>query len=292
MKATSHSKLRTVFIITYCLMLLIFLRLSAGCSGGKQSSVDDSRLESAAAVEASETTTGRNADAAETIQGDVVEIINSGGYTYILIQTAAEQVWAAGPPTEVKVGESVMLPGGMLMRDFHSKTLDRTFETIYFVPFFKAQDVGSGDPHATLNRAHGGMDVLSDRMDSGHGNDGVPISGTKTVVDRIVQSELIEKAPGGYTIEEIYSLKKDLAGQKVKVRGVVVKFTPAIMGKNWLHLQDGSGSEKSYDLTVTTNATASFGDLVMIQGVLAVDKDFGAGYRYEVIVEDSEIITD
>ena len=71
-----------------------------------------------------------------------------------------------------------------------------------------------------------------------------------------------------------------------------MKFTPAIMGTNWLHLQDGTGDEGSHDLTVTTAASAKVGDLIMIRGVLAVDKDFGAGYRYQVIVEGAELITE
>jgi hypothetical protein len=292
MKKPRPSALRMALIAICCLMLFLFFQLNAGCSVEKESIGGDSQQASAAAVEASEATARQNADAANTIQGEVVEIMNSGGYTYILVQSAEKQVWAAGPPTEVKIGETVMLPAGMLMHDFHSKILNRTFETIYFVPSFDAQNAGNGDPHEAINQSHGDIDVLSDRGDSRRGDDKGPISGTRTVADRIVRSELIEKAPGGYTIEEIYTLKTDLAGQTVKVRGVVVKFTPAIMGTNWLHLQDGTGTEESYDLTVTTDAIASFGDLIMIQGVLAVNKDFGAGYRYEVIIEGGEMITD
>jgi hypothetical protein len=292
MNKTRPSAFRTALITSCCLLSVIFFQLNAGCGGGKESAGGDSQRDTAAAAKASKTSTGRDTDAPNTIRGEVVETMNSGGYTYIQVQTAEDRIWAAGPPSEVEVGETVELPAGMLMHDFHSKTLDRTFETIYFVQSFDAQDIASSDPHEASNRAHGGLDIPADRSASGPGNSGGPISGTKTVADRIVQSELIEKAPGGYTVEEIYNLKKDLAGRTVKVRGVVVKFTPNIMGTNWVHLQDGTGTESSYDLTVTTDATVGFGDLIMMEGVLAVDKDFGAGYRYEVIVEGGELITD
>ncbi len=71
----------------------------------------------------------------------------------------------------------------------------------------------------------------------------------------------------------------------------MVKFTPRIMGKNWLHLQDGSGDTAAgtHDLTVTTNVTAKVGDTVLISGAVTLDKDFGEGYKYDVIIEDAKV---
>jgi hypothetical protein len=102
----------------------------------------------------------------------------------------------------------------------------------------------------------------------------------------------IERAEGGKTVAEVWAERQDLAGGEVAVRGRVVKFLPSIMGKNWLHLRDGSGEEGGNDLTVTTTATVAVGDLVTVTGRLAVDRDFGAGYRYQVILEDAEVRTD
>ena len=73
------------------------------------------------------------------------------------------------------------------------------------------------------------------------------------------------------------------------MRGKVVKFTPEIMGKNWIHLQDGTGAAGTSDLTVTTSASAKTGDTVTVKGILVVDKDFGYGYAYDVIIEDAEV---
>jgi hypothetical protein len=73
-------------------------------------------------------------------------------------------------------------------------------------------------------------------------------------------------------------------------RGKVVKTNPNIMGKNWLHVRDGSGAEGTNDLTVTTAGTApNVGDTVVVKGTVALEKDFGMGYQYDIIVEDAEV---
>jgi hypothetical protein len=100
----------------------------------------------------------------------------------------------------------------------------------------------------------------------------------------------IAKADGGLTVAEVFAGKDQLTGQPVVVRGKVVKSNPDIMGKNWLHVRDGSGAEGTNDLTVTTaGAVPNVGDTVVVKGVLALNKDFGMGYQYDVIVEDAEV---
>lgn len=100
----------------------------------------------------------------------------------------------------------------------------------------------------------------------------------------------IAKADGGMTVAEVFAGKDQLAGQPVLVRARVVKSNPGIMGKNWLHVRDGSGAEGTNDLTVTTSgAVPEVGDTVLVKGPLALNKDFGMGYVYDVIVEDAEV---
>lgn len=100
----------------------------------------------------------------------------------------------------------------------------------------------------------------------------------------------IAKAEGGRTVAEVFAAKAGLAGQEVLVRGRVVKANPNIMGRNWLHIRDGSGGEGTNDLTVTTTGTApQVGDTVLVKGKVALDRDLGMGYLYEVIVEDAEV---
>ena len=101
----------------------------------------------------------------------------------------------------------------------------------------------------------------------------------------------ITKAEGGKNVFEVYTEKSELANQKVAVRGKVVKTNAGIMGKDWLHVRDGSGEEGKNDLTVTTTAQPlpNVGDTVLITGTVVLDKDFGMGYQYPVLVEDAEV---
>jgi len=100
----------------------------------------------------------------------------------------------------------------------------------------------------------------------------------------------IAKADGGKTIAEVFAEKDQLAGQPVVFRGKIVKTNPNIMGKNWLHVRDGSGAEGTNDLTVTTAGTVpNVGDTVVVKGTVALNKDFGMGYQYDIIVEDAEV---
>jgi aspartyl/asparaginyl-tRNA synthetase len=104
----------------------------------------------------------------------------------------------------------------------------------------------------------------------------------------------VDKAEGenGRTVEQCFAEAEQLDGKAVRVRGKVVKFSPEIMGKNWIHLQDGSGDpmKNTHDLVVTTAETVAKDAVIVIEGVLSKDKDFGAGYRYEAIIEDAKVV--
>jgi hypothetical protein len=101
----------------------------------------------------------------------------------------------------------------------------------------------------------------------------------------------IAKAEGGKTVQDVYTEKASLANQKVVVRGKVVKTNAGIMNKDWLHVRDGSGAEGTNDLTVTTTSTPlpNVGDTVVVTGTVVLDKDFGMGYQYPVLIEDAEV---
>ena len=77
----------------------------------------------------------------------------------------------------------------------------------------------------------------------------------------------------------------------VLVRGKIVKYNAGIMGKNWIHLRDGSGSaaDESNDILVTTTQPAKLADVVTVQGVVRTNKDFGSGYAYKVLIDDAAL---
>jgi len=103
------------------------------------------------------------------------------------------------------------------------------------------------------------------------------------------EADKIAEAKDVVKVEEVFAKKDALNGKKITVKGEVVKFNSSIMGKNWVHIKDGSGKPGTNDLTATTNDTANVGDKVVVTGTLAVGKDFGAGYKYEAIMEEATI---
>ena len=209
-----------------------------------------------------------SADQAAAKNGNVVETMDAGGYTYVKVDTGSETLWAAAPQFSVKVGDPVVIPQGMPMKNFHSKTLERDFDLIYFV-----DSVLVGGESAAAAKA----------MPEGH-----PTIDTAKASESVDLSD-VKPAESGKTVETLYSGKDELAGKEVTLRGKVVKFSPQIMGKNWIHIQDGTGEEGNNDLTVTTDSTAQIGDTVLVTGVLTKDKDFGYGYQYPLIIEDAKI---
>ena len=230
--------------------------------------------------------TGANDAAAGTVPGQapsvnggtgkVLETMNSGGYTYVKADIGGTEVWAAAPQFSVKPGDVVVIPEGAPMPNYYSKTLDRTFDRIYFVPSIAIQG-GAGRIPTTALDAHGGGATPLE-----HG-------GSAAARPAAVQISGIKRADGGKTVEELFQDKAGLAGKDVVVRGKVVKFSSAIMGKNWLHVQDGSGAPGTNDLAVTTDVTVSVGDTVLVKGKMTTDKDFGVGYKYDVILEDAAV---
>jgi hypothetical protein len=243
------------------LMILVLALALLGACGGD----DDA---STTTTTSDQTPPPAAQQAAGTIAGNVVETMDASGYTYVMVEVDGEQVWAAGPQTKVNVGDAVTIATGMPMPKFHSEALDRTFDTLYFV-----NDFGSG----MAAPGHGGM--------GGMGAGAHPINEPGADVDLTG----IERAEGGKTVAEVYAEADALAGQKVRVQGKVVKYNVNIMDRNWIHVRDGSGAEGANDLTVTTQNFAKVGDLVVIEGTLAKDRDFGHGYKYDVIVEEAAV---
>jgi hypothetical protein len=235
--------------------VLPLLAMSA-CSGDSES--DGTREAPAAGVSAS----------GETFVGRVAETMDAGGYTYVHLERAGESIWAAGPRGKVDVGEELGVSLAMPMRDFSSEALDRTFDVVYFVSAFE-------------RGGRSALQGMTEAMGDAH--------------SRAPSTELdlggIVKPDGGHTVAELWRGRSELAGQPVTLRGRVVKYNAGIMGRNWIHIQDGSGDPASgnHDVAVTSSGEASVGDLVLVRGTVAIDRDFGGGYHYGVLVEEASV---
>ncbi|HEY3452318.1 MAG TPA: nucleotide-binding protein [Myxococcales bacterium] len=226
------------------------------------------------------------------LKGKVLEKIDAASYSYLRLQTAQGEVWAAVPQTGTQVGMDVEVIGGMDMNGFESKTLGRKFDKIVFGQLGGGPGPGATPEQIAKVAAATGTPpsnlMAAGALPPGH----PPMGGAANVGD--VKVEKVEKAAGANakTVAEVWAQKATLKQAKVVVRGKVVKLNSGIMGKTWLHLRDGSGTDeaKDNDLTVTTKETAAaVGDVVTVEGAVQVDKDFGAGYQYPVIVEDASV---
>ncbi len=182
----------------------------------------------------------------------VKEVLNTPKYSYLRVDENNEEYWIAILKTEVKIGSEYAFEGGLLKRNFYSQEYDRIFEKVYLV---------SG---------------ISD------------ISGNKVQTSSIEKpSEMnmdvsnIELAEGSIKIDDIIKQKDKYADKTVKVTGKCIKVNPNIMNRNWVHLSDGSGE----NIVITTNEEVVLGTVVNLEGTISINRDFGAGYKYDIIME-------
>ena len=204
------------------------------------------------------------------ITGKVLKTLESGGYTYVYLQQKkGKKIWVAFPKAKVSVGKTVSLVPGGEFKNFKSKTLNRTFDRIIFSLGPVPKKGENGKPQQMA------MPGSKEAM--------VPPENIK-----------IDKASGAnsYTVAELFAQKAKLNGKKVVVKGKVVKVSQWIMQRNWIHLQDGTGSaeKKNHDLVVTMTALPADGQTITVTGTLQKDKDFGMGYKYEVLIDSAEIV--
>jgi len=196
--------------------------------------------------------------------GTVAETMTSGGYTYIRLEE--QDKWLAANAFAVSVGDKVQYSGGMEMNEFQSKSLDRTFESIWFVS--KASLAGgvggasSGDKHAAAMPPKMPVAVQA------------PAPGDITPLKE------------GKTVAAIFAESADLKEQVVSLNARVMKISKDIMGRNWITLQDGTGVEPDNELIATSQEVVSPGDMVIARGMVVTDLDIGYGYEYKVLLEE------
>ena len=247
------------------------------------------------------------ASASQNLTGKVLETMDSAGYTYMQVDIGSSQPWVAIPQSQIKVGQEVTYQPGMVMNNFASKTLNRTFDAIVFSsglvgaaaphgaggkdssmksPHGKAAPNGGNDSFASAVQAEGGIPAATQAQVAGSGGSLGAIAPPSEVK--------VEKAAGdnAFSVGEIFAKPEALNGKTIRVQGKVVKFSPMIMGRNWIHLQDGTGDQatNTHDLVVTTSEEVKVDDVITIEGVLAANKDFGAGYKYVAIVESAKTV--
>jgi hypothetical protein len=200
----------------------------------------------------------------------VEDRIDASDYSYLQVsEKDGKKYWIAVTKVDAVKGDILYFTKSMEMKNFHSSTLNRTFESVLFV-----EDI-TKTPHNMNNP-----------------NSAPPVD-PKTAHSQVMSTPKIdakiEHVKDGKTVAQVYNDMNQLTGKIIKIRGKVVKFNPEIMGRNWIHIQDGTVSGNNYDLMVTSKDQTSVGQIVVVEGKVAVNKDFGAGYTYKVMIEDANV---
>ena len=208
--------------------------------------------------------------AAAVLKGEVLEVKDVETYTYLRLKTVDGEMWAAVGKAPLKKGAKVTIENTMVMNNFESKALKKTFPKIVFGTL-----AGAG--------AAGGMGAAAGAVSPHSGMPKVEFAGDVKVPKA--------SGPDARTVAEVIAKSGELKDKTVVIRGKVVKYSPGIMGKNWIHLRDGSGSaaDNTHDLLVTTTDQTKVGDVVVAKGVVRTDRDFGSGYAYKVLVEEVKL---
>lgn len=190
----------------------------------------------------------------------VKETLDTDKYTYMSVEENGEEFWVAVTKRPIEIGATYYFKGGLLKKNFFSKEYNRVFEKLYLVGDLRQQPTGNALGGSAVDQALGQLQE----------------NATAPPTD-------ITPAEGAVQLSELFSNKNKYAGQVVTVTGKVVKVNPMIMGRNWAHIQDSSGED--FDLTITSSENIPLGHVITLEGTIALDKDFGAGYRYDIIME-------
>lgn len=199
------------------------------------------------------------------------EILQTSQYTYVKAKEGSAEFWLAAKKFDAGVGKTYYFMGGLPMTNFESKELKRTFPEVLFV------DNISDTPGSTENNSTAGTQFNK-------------IASKGSAIDLEKKEIKLKKGKDDITIASLLENKKSYPGKTIKIQGQVTKYTPGIMKRNWIHLQDGTEFSGKFDLTVTTEQEVKVGDIITVEGVISLDKDFGFGYFYEVILEDAKLL--
>jgi hypothetical protein len=193
----------------------------------------------------------------DTLRGEVLEAQHVDAYTYLRLRTAKGDVWAAVARVPVHPGSKVTIFGPAEMRDFESRGLGRTFDTIYF-GVLGVEASGTGAP-------------------SGAGNQ--PVGAPVTPAE----------GPEARTVAQVVGGRLALQGRHVAVRARVDRVSRNVMGMNWVHLRDGTGTpaEGNYDVVATSRESPDVGEVVIARGIVRTDVQMGMGHAFKVLVENA-----
>jgi len=245
------------------LLISVFFILLTGCKRGPKT------VEPFSIAKKSAVTSSTDIVDNEIHEIKILEIIPASNYVYLKVKEDKDQFWIATKKREINLDSTYFYREALLKTDFKSKIHNRVFDTIYLVNKLVTQMHGAKHTSGTT--------------------DNIQISKKKKEPVKVTTDE--DKNINYKIYPEISTFLNDpnkFEGQAVQIKGRCVKVNKNIMNKNWIHLKDGS--QDDFDLIITTNMSAQEGDIITIQAMVALNKDYGAGYSYDLILENGAII--
>jgi len=199
----------------------------------------------------------------------VSEVLPTSKYIFLNVNEGGKQFWITTRKKEVTVGETYFYKTGLLKTNFESKEYNRVFDTVYLVTNLVAERHGNNSSIINTSKDITKQDI--------------PVKQEiETHTEKIVQHS------GSIKISELVEDPKKYEGKTVQITGVCTKINAGIMDRNWIHLQDGSNND--FDLVVTSDAFVPEGSTITIKALVTLNKDFGAGYTYDLILENGILI--
>jgi len=205
--------------------------------------------------------------------GTVKHTQKAGKYTYLTLDQKGKEVWVATTSSHVLVGDEIDYSEALRVENFEAKSLNRTFDEIYFTGGVKIV----GGPSLSKDVSLPDDDVHK------------AIQKEKITATAPAKGE-IPRVESGITIEEIYSKLDNLEGEKVILRGKVMKVNKNILGTNWITLQDGTGNAPDNAIIVLSSDLAGIADTITVKGTIKTGINLGAGYKFKVVIDEASLI--
>jgi hypothetical protein len=222
----------------------------------------------------------------------VQEVLQASEYTYLRAKENNNEIWLAVPGMQAKAGDTYYYEGGVEMKKFESKELKKVFESILLLEKLntepKSSAIAASNKPYNATAPAAANDVPTGPATGGE-QDAPATNETYTRKAPVLEKKDVKvaAAKGGINIGKLFSEKEAFAGKIVKIKGQVTKYTPLVMGKNWIHIQDGTEFNGKFDLTITSGSEVKMGDIVTLEGKISLNKDLGYGYFFDVIMEDA-----
>ena len=201
----------------------------------------------------------------------VIEILRASRYLYLNVTEGEEKFWIAVRKQNIEVGGVYYYKRALLKTDFESKENNKVFEKIYLVTNLVSEN------HVHEQKSIGNIETNFEEA-----VDNQPVTKASENPERSIQQK------GSLKIAELVENYKKYEGKKIQVSGECVKVNPGIMDRNWIHIKDGSRDD--YDLVITSDTYVAEGEIITMEALVSINKDFGAGYKYNLILEDGVLI--